>query len=76
MNQNKPQTLKGFRDFLPADMAVRNYVKNIFVKTLESFGFEPLETPTLEYASTLLGKYGDEADRLVYTFNDKGDRPL
>lgn len=76
MNQNTPQTLKGFRDFLPETMVVRNYVKNIFIKTLESFGYEPLETPTLEYASTLLGKYGDEADRLVYTFQDKGDRKI
>ena len=76
MKQAKPQTLKGFRDFLPEDMRIRNYVKDIFVKTLESFGFEPLETPTLEYASTLLGKYGDEADRLVYTFNDRGDRKI
>lgn len=76
MNQNTPQTLKGFRDFLPPEMVVRNYVKNIFVKTLESFGYQPLETPTLEYASTLLGKYGEEADRLVYTFDDRGERKV
>jgi histidyl-tRNA synthetase len=76
MNQNTPQTLKGFRDFLPKDMVVRNYVKNIFSTTLESFGYEPLETPTLEYASTLLGKYGDEADKLVYTFSDRGERQI
>lgn len=75
MNQ-KIQTLKGFRDFLPKEMIVRNYVKDIFKKTLETFGYEPLETPTLEYASTLLGKYGKEADRLVYTFNDRGDRKI
>ena len=76
MNQNTPQTLKGFRDFLPKDMVVRNYVKNVFSTTLESFGYEPLETPTLEYASTLLGKYGDEADKLVYTFSDRGERQV
>lgn len=76
MNKTKPLTLKGFRDFLPEDMVIRNYVKDIFVKTLENFGFEPLETPTLEYASTLLGKNGDEADRLVYTFSDRGDRKV
>lgn len=75
MNQSL-QTLKGFRDFLPESMMVRNYVKNVFIKTLESFGFEPLETPTLEYASTLLGKYGDEADKLVYTFQDRGEREV
>ena len=73
---NQPQTLKGFRDFLPPQMAVRNYVKNQLIEVFESFGFEPLETPTLEYASTLLGKYGDEADKLVYKFNDAGDREI
>jgi histidyl-tRNA synthetase len=76
MNQNIPQTLKGFRDFLPETMVVRNYVKNLLIETFESFGFEPLETPTLEYSSTLMGKYGDEADKLVYSFTDNGDRKI
>jgi histidyl-tRNA synthetase len=71
---NAPLTLKGFRDFLPSDMAVRNYVKNLLIEVFEKFGFEPLETPTLEYASTLMGKYGEEADKLVYSFTDNGDR--
>lgn len=74
MSKFIPKTLKGFRDFLPETMAVRNYVKNIFIETFETFGFEPLETPTLEYASTLMDKYGDEGEKLVYMFNDKGDR--
>jgi len=72
----KPQTLKGFRDFLPNEMRVRNFVLDTIRKVFESFGFEPLETPSLEYASTLLGKYGAEADRLVYTFKDRGDREV
>ena len=83
MNQNnlsasrqKPQTLKGFRDFLPETMTIRNYVKNLLIKTFETFGFEPLETPTLEYSTTLMGKYGDEADKLVYSFTDNGDRKI
>lgn len=76
MNNNVPQTLKGFRDFLPETMAVRNYVKNIFIETFETFGFEPLETPTLEYSSTLMGKYGEEADKLVYSFQDQGERQI
>lgn len=76
MNQNVPQTLKGFRDFLPEAMTVRNYVKNLLIETFENFGFEPLETPTLEYSSTLMGKYGDEADKLVYSFTDNGDRQI
>jgi len=73
---DKIQTLKGFRDFLPEEMAIRRKVINAFEKVFRSFGFEPLETPALEYASVLLGKYGKEADKLVYTFKDKGGREV
>lgn len=73
---NKPQTLKGFRDLLPKEAFVRNKVKETLIGVFESFGFEPLETPALEYQEVLLGKYGEEADKLVYTFNDKGGRPV
>jgi len=73
MNQTL-QTLKGFRDFLPAEKRARDYVSAKIVKTFQRFGFEPLETPTLEYAELLLGKYGKEADQLVYSFKDRGDR--
>ena len=76
MNQNAPQTLKGFRDFLPETMTVRNYVRNLLIDTFETFGFEPLETPTLEYSSVLMGKYGAEADKLVYSFTDNGGRQI
>lgn len=77
MNNNKPQTLKGFRDFLPETMAVRNYVKNLFIETFETFGFEPLETPALEYSSVLKGKYNNETDeKLGYFFKDNGDREI
>lgn len=75
MNQ-KVQTLKGFRDFLPRESRVRNYVKNIFIEVFEKYGFQPLETPALEYASTLLGKYGAEGDKLIYTFQDQGQRQV
>lgn len=75
-NQIKSQTLKGFRDFLPEEKRKRDYVAKKVVEIFERYGFEPLETPTLEYASLLLGKYGDEADKLVYSFKDKGDREL
>ncbi len=74
MAREQTQNLKGFRDFLPAEMRVRNYVQKVLEETFQSFGFEPLQTPSLEYATTLLGKYGEEADKLVYTFKDKGDR--
>lgn len=72
----KLQTLKGFRDFFPNEMRVRNFVLAKFKEVFESFGFEPLQTPSLEYAETLLGKYGEEADRLVYGFADRGGRKI
>src|SRR5579859_5434391 len=70
------QTLKGFRDFLPLEKRKRDFVRGKIVEIFERFGFEPLETPTLEYASLLLGKYGEEADKLVYTFEDRGERKV
>lgn len=73
---NKPQTLKGFRDILPAEQAKRNEVLRRITTAFERFGFEQMQTPTLEYASLLLGKYGDEADKLVYTFEDNGGRKV
>jgi histidyl-tRNA synthetase len=45
-------------------------------ETFELFGFDPLETPTLEYSSLLLGKYGKEADKLIYLFKDRGERKV
>jgi len=68
------QPLKGFRDFLPAEKRKRDYVATKIKESFERFGFEPLETPTLEYASLLLGKYGVEADKLVFQFEDNGGR--
>jgi len=70
------QTLKGFRDFLPEEMAIRQKVIDTLKEVFESYGYAPLETPSLEYAETLLGKYGEEADKLVYTFKDKGERDV
>ena len=68
------QPLKGFRDFLPTEKRKREYVATKIKESFEHFGFDPLETPTLEYASLLLGKYGVEADKLVYQFEDNGGR--
>lgn len=76
MSKQTPQNLKGFRDFLPEEKKIRDKISNIIIKTFETFGFEPVETPTLEYASLLLGKYGKEADKLVYTFKDRGNRKI
>lgn len=70
----KVQTLKGFRDFLPNEARKRQYVIDVLRSVFESYGFEPLETPALEYEEILLGKYGEEGDKLMYRFTDLGDR--
>ena len=76
MTNNTMQTLKGFRDFLPSEARKRQFVINTLRKVFESYGFEPLETPSLEYEEILLGKYGKEGDycpeifvRLALTFH-------
>jgi histidyl-tRNA synthetase len=73
---NQLQTLKGFRDFLPPEKRAREYVANKIKTVFELSGFAPIETPTLEYSALLLGKYGEEADKLIYSFTDKGDRQV
>ncbi len=70
------QTLKGFRDFLGREARKRDYVKNALKKVFESYGFEPLETPVLEYEEILTGKYGEEGDKLMYRFEDNGGRKV
>jgi histidyl-tRNA synthetase len=72
----EPRTLKGFRDFLPKDARKRNYVLETLKRVFESYGFEPLETPALEYEDILAGKYGNEGDKLMYRFTDNGDRKV
>jgi len=71
-----PQTLKGFRDFLPLEAKKRQFVIDTLKKVFESYGFEPLETPALEYQEILLGKYGEEGDKLMYKFEDNGKRKV
>lgn len=70
------QTLKGFRDFLPEAARKRQYVLDTLKKVFESYGFEPLETPALEYEEILAGKYGEEGDKLMYRFEDNGKRKV
>lgn len=72
----KPQTLKGFRDFLPNEARKRQYTINTLKSVFEFYGFEPLETPSLEYEEILLGKYGSEGDKLMYRFIDNGKRKV
>ena len=61
-----PRTPKGFRDFLPDTMLKRNYVMNTIREVFHLFGFEPIETPILELHETLYGKYGEEAENLIF----------
>ncbi len=70
------QTLKGFRDFLPKEARKRQYVVNTLKDVFSSYGFEPLETPSLEYEEILTGKYGEEGDKLMYRFEDNGGRKV
>ena len=62
----KPSIPKGTRDFGPEVMKKRNYVFNIFRKTFSLFGFNSIETPSLENIEILNGKYGDEGDKLIF----------
>lgn len=68
------QTLKGFRDLLPNDMVPRQQMLRRIEGTFERHGFLPLQTPALEYLENLAGKYGNEADKLLYRFVDHGER--
>lgn len=70
-----PQTLKGFRDFLPEDAIKRQYAIDIIRKTFENFGFEPLETPALEYLETFSGNIGED-EKLFFKFEDQGGRKV
>src|SRR3989338_2552521 len=70
------QTLKGFRDFLPNDAIIRKRLIEKIINVFEKFGYDPLETPALEYAENLMGKYGEDADKLLYIFEDRGGRKV
>src|SRR5579859_7630590 len=63
----KPQLAKGMRDVLPEQMVRRQYVMDVIRNTFEEFGFEPLQTPAVELEETLKGKYGPDAEHLIYT---------
>lgn len=72
----EPRLLKGFRDILPSQMAIRQYMIGRISQTMAQYGFLPLETPVLEYADILLGKLGDEGEKLLYKFEDHGQRQV
>lgn len=69
----KPSIPKGTRDFSPAEVAKRNHIIQTIKKHFETFGFQPIETPSFENSETLMGKYGDEGDRLIFKILNSGD---
>lgn len=69
----KPSIPKGTRDFTPSDIAKRNYIFGIIKEKFALYGFQPIETPSFENSETLLGKYGDEGDRLIFKILNSGD---
>lgn len=73
MNYQKPSIPKGTRDFTPVEMNRRNYIFGIIRKVFEQYGYMPIETPAMENLSTLLGKYGEEGDKLLFRILNSGD---
>lgn len=73
MANNKPNIPKGTRDFSPAETMRRQYIFNTISGVFRTYGFSPLETPAMENLSTLLGKYGDEGDKLLFKILNSGD---
>ena len=70
----KPAIPKGTRDFLPTEVAKRNYMFATIKEVFRRYGYAPIETPSFELSSTLLGKYGDEGDRLIFRILNSGEK--
>lgn len=70
----KPSIPKGTRDFLPIEVARRTYIFDTIKKAFRKYGFAPIETPSFELSSTLMGKYGEEGDRLIFRVLNSGDK--
>src|SRR5256884_1485655 len=73
MASGKTQPARGMRDFLPADVRRREYVIGIIKEVYERYGFEPLETPAVENIETLMGKYGEEGNQLIFKILKRGE---
>ena len=69
----RTEPARGMRDFLPDDVRRREYVIGIIKRVYERYGFEPLETPAVENLETLLGKYGDEGNQLIFKILKRGE---
>ena len=70
----KPSIPKGTRDFTPQQVAQRNYLKSVLTDSFQRFGFQPIETPSFEKRETLMGKYGEEGDRLIFKILSSGEK--
>jgi len=73
MGAKKPSIPKGTRDFLPAEMQKRSYIFNTIKEVFQRYGYLPIETPAMENLSSLLGKYGEEGDKLLFKILNSGD---
>jgi histidyl-tRNA synthetase len=73
MNHSKPSIPKGTRDFGPVEMARRNYIFEVIKAVFQKHGYDQIETPAMENLDTLLGKYGDEGDKLLFKILNSGD---
>ena len=69
----KPSIPKGTRDFSPAEVSKRNYIMSVMRKHFENYGYQPIQTPSFENSETLMGKYGEEGDRLIFKILNSGD---
>ena len=70
----KPRISKGTRDFLPADVQKREYMFGVMRSVFRKYGYQPIETPSFELTSTLMGKYGEEGDRLIFKILNSGEK--
>ena len=73
MSSNKPSIPKGTRDFSPAEMVKRNVIFDAIREVFMKYGYLPIETPAMENLDTLLGKYGEEGDKLLFKILNSGD---
>src|SRR5438046_1695626 len=69
----KPSLSKGTRDFLPNEVAKRNYIFDTIKNVIRKYGFEQIETPAIEKLETLTGKYGEEGDKLLFKILNSGN---
>src|SRR5204863_9577110 len=76
MPASKTQPARGMRDFLPADVRKREYVIGIIQSVYECYGFEPLETPAVENIETLLSKYGEDVNQLIFKILKRAEHEM